>query len=725
MYKVFPSFIFRTPVLSINYLTTILNNTDHLLQNLSIPQIQEAIYLASPVLYKEMQKFINGDIKENKKNEIILLSLVRYISRMAIRCTPFGLFAGCGIGQIGNDTNILVNRSISRKTRLDMHYLSSLYDKLTKIPEIKENIKYYTNTSLYKVGRKYRYIEVLYVNSKRKYQIAEVEQSSYLNGILNITEDGAKIKTIITALISKEITQEDAVEFIDELINSQIIIPELYQSVIGDNLFDRIIKLLEANCYTPYLTNRLIDIKVLLDRLDSENNPFELYKQIIQLIEDINAPYEERFIFQVDAIRKSISASLSVEVIDELKSVLTFLNKITPIGRNETLHQFQQYFYNRYEDREVPLLEVLDPEIGIGYPSANRSSGLSPLIDDLVLPEQGENNYNKLQEVLYQHIIQYSSQNRKEIELTDEDFNGFKETWNDLPPSICVVMEVIRSSPLDTLIKLKSCGGSSGANMLARFAYADKGIKQFVKNITNKEQELAPDVILAEIVHSPESRVGNILSRPHLRNYELIYLSESDLPKEQTILASDLLLSIRQERLVLRSKKLNKAIIPRLTTAHNYHNNTMPVYHFLCDMQVQQGRDALYFDWEQGLDKKISFLPRVRYKNVILSSATWIVNIDEIKHFFEINEDSKLLESVKKWRNERYIPRYVLMPDNDNELFVDWESSLSIRSLFFVIKKERQVKFTEFLFEAENAVIKDEKNSYTNECIVVFHKKEI
>ena len=62
------------------------------------------------------------------------------------------------------------------------------------------------------------------------------------------------------------------------------------------------------------------------------------------------------------------------------------------------------------------------------------------------------------------------------------------------------------------------------------------------------------------------------------------------------------------------------------------------------------------------------------------------------------------------------------MSDSDNELFVDWGNLLSIRTLFSIIKKRQSVKFKEFLFEPENAVIKDSIGAYTNEFIVAFHK---
>ena len=127
--------------------------------------------------------------------------------------------------------------------------------------------------------------------------------------------------------------------------------------------------------------------------------------------------------------------------------------------------------------------------------------------------------------------------------------------------------------------------GVSAANLLSRFAHLDTEIEKLVKDISRKESELVADGILAEIVHLPGSRVGNILSRPHLREYEIVYLANSDLVEEKKIYIDDLMLSYRGGELVLRSKRLNRRIIPRLTSAHNYYNDTLPVYRFLCDMQ--------------------------------------------------------------------------------------------------------------------------------------------
>ena len=315
------------------------------------------------------------------------------------------------------------------------------------------------------------------------------------------------------------------------------------------------------------------------------------------------------------------------------------------------------------------------------------------------------------------------AKDKKEIFFTDEDLKGLEYIWDDLPPTICSMFDVIKTNQEDTLIYLKSCGGNSAAYLLGRFAYMDKNIAHFVDEIAIKEREICRDSVIAEIVHSPDARVGNILSRPHIRDFEILYLSESDLPRERLIFLSDLTLSIKGTELILRSKKLDKEIIPRLTTAHNYHRNTMPVYRFLCDMQSKMRRNFLSFNWGRLLEKEITFYPRVRYKNTILSLASWRFKIDQIKHFFIIKDDKALINEIKKWRNKYSIPQRILLADMDNMLYVDLENSLSIRALFSIIKNRQEVKFDEFIFDPQDTIIKSKNRVYTNEFILAFHKK--
>jgi len=259
--------------------------------------------------------------------------------------------------------------------------------------------------------------------------------------------------------------------------------------------------------------------------------------------------------------------------------------------------------------------------------------------------------------------------------------------------------------------------------MLGRFCHVDKRLEDYVKEITHFEFSQNPAQIYAEIVHLPESRLGNILLRPVLREYEIPYLAKSSVPLDNQIPLSDLFISVRQGIIILRSKKLNKEVVPRLSTAHNYSRNAMPVYHFLCDLQTQGLRGGVSFSWG-SLASEFDFLPRAVYKNTILALATWKVKTDDFKKFIEKQTDTEIKEKIQQWRQARNIPQLVLLTEGDNELLVNFENVLSIKMLLSAIKKRPAFELKEFLFDLQNSVVKDDMgNPFTNEFIITLHKK--
>ena len=72
---------------------------------------------------------------------------------------PFGLFAGCSTGKIADSTSIELpaTKDNKRRTRLDMQYLCALIQEIERDPNVREQLVYYPNDSLYEIGGKYRY----------------------------------------------------------------------------------------------------------------------------------------------------------------------------------------------------------------------------------------------------------------------------------------------------------------------------------------------------------------------------------------------------------------------------------------------------------------------------------------------------------------------------------------------------------------------------------------
>jgi len=259
-YECFDRFVFRCPLVPIN------NKIKHFQ---SSPIFKESILLASPDFYETL--FNETKIKTNEDPELkTTLSLKRYLTRMTFRCTPFGLFAGCGIGQTGANSKILLKKSdsYSTSTRLDMDYLCALIQHLSNLPELAEYLKFHPNSSLYKLFQSYRYVEYKYINSKRKHFLSEVEYNTYLENILALSEKGSLKKDLIDYLIVNEIEREEACDYITSLIKNQILVSELDPGVTGNDLLQDLIERLKQINAADNICSILELIKDALKAID-------------------------------------------------------------------------------------------------------------------------------------------------------------------------------------------------------------------------------------------------------------------------------------------------------------------------------------------------------------------------------------------------------------------------------------------------------------------------
>jgi hypothetical protein len=398
------------------------------------------------------------------------------------------------------------------------------------------------------------------------------------------------------------------------------------------------------------------------------------------------------------------------------------------IPNNTPLSRFKEAFFERYEQREVPLLQALDPECGIGYILDNENFDFNPLIDDIVLPHTNIRtglSLNPVESFLLEKLVEAISEHRTEIELKENDLEPHLAEWDDLPDTFSVIAQVTRenkgTSP-NYKIYISSAGGSSAANLLTRFCYADQMTKDLIKKIVDAEEKLQKRKILAEIVHLPESRAGNILLRPVFRQYEIPYFARSSAALDFQIELQDLYISIKGDSIKLRSQRLDKEVLPRLSTAHNYFSTSLPVYRFLCDLQTQNKKRGFGFSW--GLfANNFEFLPRVTYKNLILSPAFWNIKTRNLGNILMIENEKKLLSGFKKWQKQTGIPYQVILVDGDTEMFLNFESILCLKMFWSMIKNRENFTLKEFLFDPKTAIVTGSRGAFNSEFIFTFFKK--
>ncbi|MGM1431261.1 lantibiotic dehydratase [Sphingobacterium lactis] len=685
----------------------------------------EGLYLASPEyfnLYKK-NKF------EGVKNEKFRDTLIKYWLRSCVRCTPFGTFAGNGLIKIDEKkSNLILDNSsnFKRIARLDMNYLYSIIRKLEKIPEIRNKIKFFKNNSVYETFDAFRYPEFSIHNNQRKYSLVSIEKSDYISEVLNSANSGStlfELSKILSEFTNS--TFEDSYEFILQMWNSQLLISELEPCITGSDPFEILLKrLYEIKCDSIDL-KKLSNVFYLLKNIKDINTYLEIENTLGKIF-DFKTPKNT---IQVDLFLSFKKNIIEKSVIDSLFNQLNKLANSYQKSKNPILDNFKTKFSQKFENREIPLNIALDAELGIGYSGLNNGTiAGNDLIDDIPHFSSNQDNtnfieFNKIHKYVLYKYHEYLENNLEIIEIKESELlSNEKDKLPQTPFSMYLIGSFLKKdqkfNDIDFLFDLHGISGPSGANLLGRFAYGDEKLEEFSKLILKDEENDNPNIIFAEIAHVPEDRIGNILLRPSLRNFEIPYLGKSGSSFNNQIFIDDIMVSVVGNEVILRSLRFNKRIIPRLTTAHNFNSNkNLPIYKFLCDLQNQNMYYPIFWDW--GILKNQKHLPRVVYKNIIVKKASWLVNIGDILRMDSVKSCDS--DAVSLYIKNRKIPSSVLIKQNDNKLLVDFDTNEGIEIFIKFLKKYSQLELEEFLFNKDNCVVKDHLgNPFTNEVVIPF-----
>lgn len=715
--------VIRTPLLPLSEPGQDID-PENLLQN---DHFLEALYLASSVLYEECIKWRNGTLTAKKDVDRLMRSVRKYYLRMSSRCTPFGLFSGCAVTRFndGSTSIRLDNTKARRHTRLDMQYLCALARHLSTQPLLRSRLLYFPNNSLYRIGKELRYVEYAHTEGARSYQISSVVTNDYLESIRLLAEEGVTIRQLTDFLTKDDIPAPEAKEYIEKLISSQLLVSELEPCITGKEFMAQMITILQriVSEDAPEIISvlhTLTRVQHLLDRLDKDSTGgIQYYRTIMQQLETLGVAYNESRLFQTDSVLGAEGeGGISTSIQTRITEALSALDRLTPTKGSGALRTFAIRYSARYGDKEMPLSEVLDTETGIGYLEGN-GGGVCPLVGDLQIstatPDQ-QLGWGKVEMLLHDRLEAARASNT-DIRLTDDDLRQLSPSSKDtdLPASLPVMFRCIDNDS----IYLELAGGSSAVNLLGRFAHADPAIRELADDIARAEQQQDPDVIYAEITHLPESRTGNILLHPAFRAYEIPYLAQASVEKEFQLDLHDLYISVHNGKVVLRSHRLGKTIIPRLSTAHNYGLSTLPVYRLLCDLQTQGKKASLTFSWG-SLRFQHCHLPRVSYKNTILSLASWNFSTKDIEAWKNIDGDD-LLRQVSAFRTKWRLPVHVLLCEGDNELPVDLCNSKMVQLLLDCLKNKESFLLKEFI-RPEGLIRDGQDRSYTGQFIAVLHR---
>lgn len=682
---------FRSPLLNFKRINFVTDIKEFILSNQSL---YNALYLASKDLYDELKRYSKGELKD-KDTFKLDISLYKYYIRAHTRSTPFGLFSSVGLIKFGKTTKLGPSKSSNLLVRFDMEILIDYYFQLMKDKSIVQELKYFPNTTLYKSNNKLYYYESLNSSGTLKYNLVSINTNHLVEQILLKVEKGISFNEIIIFLISLKVEKKLANNFLQDLIENQVLISELFPIVNGV-------------CFQKHLFGTLNKIKAgrlskLIEKIENLNKSNESDFDLVLKLEELKQigiklgiPIEgKNNAFHVDVFRSFKNSTINENVIRKIKLVNKILKKTNQSSNFDIDIEFTKRFTARFGDVFVPLTKVFEDEIGRNY-ICKYERKLSK-----------DSNEFKFKHELIKRSIKNNSLS---VEILDDDLELFREEEVVEKGFYFMGSLLFHPGKNREILLLDHISNNTILQLTGRFGYLNKKLELFNKNIARLE-EVESDKILLEVSHLPGKRVANVVAHPEYRKCEISLINNPS--QKNKISLNDLYLGVIDDELKIYSKSKKKFVVPLMSNAYSYQNDLMPIFKFLCNYGVNEFAEGVVNkEWNWGIFELETFLPRIEYKDIIITPARWKINTSDIIPIIEENEFIDLLQTKYN------LPIYFKIVNGDNFININLDYFLSKQVFVDFVRKNKVLILEESLIDLY-------KGYEPNEIILYLHAKTI
>jgi thiopeptide-type bacteriocin biosynthesis protein len=751
-YKALDFFMIRTPVLTLNtFLSCFLQKNidresiegytvERLIELSQQPVIREALSVASPNLFNSLLKLKGTDITKNE--EQLVASIMKYAIRMMSRPTPFGLFSGIAVGQFASESQLNIEgiSTYKKRARPDMEWILKLIELIEERPGVVEQLHIYPNSLIYRQGNRAK-IPFVTRFGKMKYgenDSISIKATIVFDFIMDCLKNPITFSDLVEQLKLKfpGTDSETIVHYVKQLLKQEFLITEMRPSTIDKDPFNYVSTIVTALSGVDDIQSKLkeIDHSITLYNHSSVGEGVRLFTHISKLMTElipINTPA-----MQVDLSLEDQSIRLNENIRGDVEKAASILNGLSHTT-NQHLRDYVDEFLEKYGDyKEIPLLELIDDELGLGPPATYRNPESRRRTQDA---NKGDSRKRMKQEQrLTELLFAALHKGNQKLDLTDELMQElFSMSTASKHPSL-PSMELYFSlftqdhTTLDkgeyTLVLGPNPGSNGAGKTFGRFMdILDPAFQKQFEVISEEEKKICPDQIWAEVTYLPSSgKTTNVMLTKNYRDYEIALGTNSSLTAERQIRVSDLVVGVREGNLYIKSKNHDQEIIPTAGHMLNYHQ-APNIYRFLIEVGLMR-----FDQWSApnfGLMMQAPFTPRIQYKRIVLSPSKWKLRLpDSYKKEGSMKYDVDMAE-LRGWAlqflNEWNVPRYVYLIDSDHRILLDLEHPLHMNEMLKTLSKTQQVELIELVGGFEEMPIQREDGFLTPEFVFPLVNKQV
>ncbi|WP_293742232.1 lantibiotic dehydratase [uncultured Pedobacter sp.] len=668
-----------------------------------LPELQNGLLLSSPLLYEQLSNFTQKDVKSFKQKEHrTLFSLMRYLSRMTFKTSPFSSFTYTGLATLSaSEISETTHHRVCSRLKLNNAIFEYLKSILKRHPLLNEQLLIKLNITA----------------SIKKDKICFLSNINNIESFQQINAKGLQL------LVYRQLNQRQSTSF------KQLIL-RLYQDVDNadyESIKIYVIKLVEAGMLEMSLgfsgMDEAWDSKLLLF-MESFKGVEPSAIPVITLFQNLQQyrnQYSSAGSFERYQILQEAEKQLN-EVFCQLQQEagLPFYSsasekKITPESPEAekiSIHKFIPYYFSArhifYEDCFITeKLELPEQQIKDFVDKTNELiSFLLPLdvmrkerkkMRDFFLAHYGDNETADLITFYRNYYFHVKKPEKQEQSLSTTDFRALKY-WKDAVLKKLSAIEDNDESRIhldvnffDGLPAASDLAKNAATGMFVQFGENENGFagvinallpgmgkvsgrflslfdQKITKSIVKHNENLHHGAIKVEL---NDASTFNANIHPPLLAHELELPGGNNIyPLGKQFNISDLRINYDKENEVLRLYKEDTEFYSydlSLESFYNRSNLYQLLAHFNPDARVSlqpfiQLVDQFYLDRHRVPSPDLFTLPRIVYaQNIILRRKTWRIKTSIIPQQDQFETDFEYFIRLNNWLINSKIPREIFI----------------------------------------------------------------
>ncbi|TDN44261.1 thiopeptide-type bacteriocin biosynthesis protein [Curtobacterium flaccumfaciens] len=622
------------------------------------PDFRRAVRISSPRLAADADWATSTAAVPGKRLRGVGLALLRYAIRMSSRPTPFGAFAAVGTvpTETGSDDAVTTVHSTGFRSRHRIGSGAAQGAVLATEREALEELEVMINPTVHRRSDRLELLVNAAQDRETAHDLLSVRWTPAVEKTLELAAGPIRADALIRALVGDgdgEIRTR-VESFVRTLLGRGFLVSSARASLTDSGAVERVAPLEPTG-----------DLRRTVDALDRGELDDAALEDVFRSLRPF-VDSETQEMLQVD-VAAATEGVVSGRLVDRITAAATALTLLSPApGRSPELRDYAFAFQERYGRREVPVTELLDELVGLGfphgYPGSNRPA-----------PPRFDERWEADLAILRRRLT-----TRAEVvdgiphsELLDADLTPFR-TRGDRPPASLDVFALIGGTDDPDGATIAPVGATTPAGAaFGRFDAILDDVTAVLHGGSELELAAQTDTRFCHVDYlNPRPHMNNVAFAPQQFDTVIPLTSTAHAGTPGALPLADVLVGWA-DGFHLRSASTGARIIVRNPNILN--RVTQPgLVRFLLDVS-DDGTAKPGWAWGAH-EEHVDVLPRIVHNGITIAPAQW--RLPETA-----GDRDESVAALRTWRTKHGVPRRVYVGVYDNRLLVDLEDDLQTEVL--------------------------------------------